>query len=186
MKRLLRRLLTPPLMLLAALIMFFEEWLWERLKAVMAAIGRLPFIRGLEARIAGLSPGPALVVFLVPSILILPVKLGALWLMAHGHAFQGVLLILAAKVAGMALFSRIFVLCKPVLLTVGWFRVMHDTLLSWLALLHAFMDSLPAWVAAKARIRAWKEAIRAWWRARRAGFLSRLWQAIRNRSQQKP
>ncbi len=46
-------------MLLAALIMFFEEWLWERLKAVMAAIGRLPFIRGLEARIAASSPAPA-------------------------------------------------------------------------------------------------------------------------------
>jgi len=181
MKRLLRKILTPPLMLLAALFMFFEEWLWERLKTAMAAFGRLPLVRGLEARIAGLSPGPALVVFLVPSLLILPVKLGALWLMTHGHALQGVILILAAKVAGMALFSRIFVLCRPALLTVGWFRVMHDTILAWLAALHAFMDSIPAWVAAKARIRAWKDTLRTWWQRRGSGFLSRLWRAIRSR-----
>jgi hypothetical protein len=181
LKRLLRKILTPPLMVLAAMFMFFEEWLWERLKAAMAAFGRLPFIHGLEARIAGLSPGPALVVFLVPSLLILPVKLGALWLVTHGHALQGVLLILVAKVAGMALFSRIFVLCKPVLLTVGWFRLMHDTILAWLALLHAFMDSIPAWVAAKARIHVWKVSLRAWWLRRGKGFLSRLWRAIRSR-----
>jgi hypothetical protein len=181
MKRLLRRILTPPLMVLAALFMFFEEWLWERLKSAMAAFGRLPLVRGLEARIAGLSPGPALVVFLVPSLLILPVKIGALWLVTHGHALQGVLLILAAKVAGMALFSRIFVLCRPVLLTVGWFRVMHDTILAWLAALHAFMDSIPAWLAAKHRIRAWKETLRAWWQRRDSSFLSRLWRAIRSR-----
>lgn len=185
MKRLLRRILTPPLMVLAALFMFFEEWLWERLKTAMAAFGRLPFIHGLEARIAGLSPTPALVVFLVPTLLILPVKLGALWLIVHGHALGGILVILASKVAGMALFSRIFVLCRPALLTVGWFRLMHNMILAWLVALHAFMDSIPAWLAAKARIHAWKEALRARWQRRGSGFLSRLWRAILNRANRK-
>ncbi len=178
MKRLLRRILTPPLMLLAALFMFFEEWLWERLKALMAAFGQLPLVRGLEARIAGLSPGPALAVFLAPATLLLPVKLGALWLIGHGHAVQGILLILGAKVVGMALFSRIFVLCKPTLLTVPRFRRFHDWLLGWSLRLHAWMDSIPAWVAAKARMRAWREAFRAWRARQGSGFLTRLWRAI--------
>ncbi|MDD5298276.1 MAG: hypothetical protein PHU46_15340 [Rhodocyclaceae bacterium] len=181
MKRFLRRLLTPPLMVLAALILFFEDWLWERLKLAMAAVGRLPGVRGLEARISGLGPGPALAVFLVPSLLIIPVKIGALWFIVHGHALGGVLVILAAKVAGMALFSRIFVLCRPVLLTVGWFRKMHDTLLSWLATLHAFMDGIPAWQAAKRRVHGWRETFRAWRARHGSGFLSRLWRALRSR-----
>ena len=48
MKRLLRKILTPPLMLLAALFMFFEEWLWERLKAAMAADPRVSNPRHVE------------------------------------------------------------------------------------------------------------------------------------------
>lgn len=182
MKRLLRRLLTPPLMLLAALFMFFEEWLWERLKAMTAAFGRLPLVRGLEARIAGLSPGPALAVFLTPTLLLLPVKLGALWLISHGHSLQGIAVILGAKVLGMAVFSRIFVLCKPALLSVPRFRRFHDWLLGWSVRLHAWMDSIPAWVAAKAHMRAWRDAFHAWRSRQGSGFLTRLWRAIRTKN----
>lgn len=175
MKRLLRRLLTPPLMLLAALFMFFEEWLWERLKAMMAAFGRLPLVRGLEARIAALSPGPALAVFLAPATLLLPVKLAALWFISQGHALEGIAVILAAKVLGMAVFSRIFVLCKPTLLTVPRFRRFHDWVLGWSARLHAWVDSIPAWQAARRQLHAWRASFR------KGGYLSRRWRAIRAR-----
>ena len=158
-------------MVLAALFMFFEEWLWERLKAMMAAIGRLPLVRNLEARIADLSPGPALVVFCLPTVLILPVKLLALKLIIQGHAVLGVGTILAAKVGGMALFSRIFTLCRPALLTVAWFCRLNDRILGVLVRLHAWADAWPPWQAAKARI----ALVKGWLKGR--GFLARQWRA---------
>ena len=63
-----KALLTPPLMALAALLMFAEEVIWEGLKRVMAALGRLPLIRNVEAWIAKLPPYAAAVVFLTPEI----------------------------------------------------------------------------------------------------------------------
>ena len=172
MNRLLRRLFTPPLMLMAALFLFFEEWLWERLKAMMAAFGRLPLLRGLEARIAGLPPGPALAVFLAPATLLLPVKLAALWFIGHGHALEGIAVILAAKVLGMAVFSRIFVLCKPTLLSVPRFRRFHDWVLAWSTRLHAWADTIPAWRAAQRQIRIWRALFA------KGGVLSRRWRAL--------
>lgn len=172
MKRPLRRLFVPPLLVLAALFMFFEEWLWERLKGWMALLGQLPLVHTVETHIAALPPKPALVVFLLPSILILPAKLAALALILRGHALAGLATILAAKLLGMALFSRIFTLCKPALLTLPWFRRMNDTILEWLARLHAWMDSWPAWRATKATLAAW----RAQWKKRQ--FRNRFWQAV--------
>ena len=91
MRKFLKALLTPPLMALAALLMFAEEVIWEGLKRVMAVLGRLPVIRSLEAWIATLPSYGAAVVFLLPGALLLPVKIGALWLIANGHALLGCL-----------------------------------------------------------------------------------------------
>ena len=176
-KRLMRRIVTPPLMLVAALVLFFEEWLWQGLKSAMAQLGRLPLLRRVELWITQLSPGPALALFLLPSLLILPVKLAAVWFMLHGRALTGLMVIVAAKVAGMALFSRIFVLCRPALLTVPRFRRFHDWLLNWSARLHAFMDSIPAWQAAKAWVSQTRQALHAL----KPGFLTRRWHTLRER-----
>ena len=43
-------------MKLAALLMFVEEVLWESAKRLMAALGQLPLIRNVEARIRRLPP----------------------------------------------------------------------------------------------------------------------------------
>ena len=125
MRHLIKRLITPPLMLVAALLMFAEEVLWEALKRLMAQVGRLPLIRTLEAWIARLPPYGAACVFLLPGTLLLPVKIGALWLIAHGHALLGVQLIVVAKLVGTALVARIFMLTKPALMTLRWFARLH-------------------------------------------------------------
>lgn len=174
MKHLLRRLLTPPLLVLAALVMFVEEWLWDHLKVLMAAIGRLPLVRGLEARIARLGPYGAMVAFLAPGALLLPVKLSALWLIAHGHGLLGVGVIVAAKLAGTALVARIYALCKPALMTLGWFSRMDAWISGWRDRLYAAVRAMAFWHAlqrAKARVR--------WFLRRfRGKLVKRRWLAI--------
>ena len=95
----LKRLVAAPFVLLAAVIILLEDWLWDDLARFAAAIGRLPVFRQVEGFIARLPPYAALAFFAVPSTLLIPVKLIALYFVAHGHAITGLLTVLAAKVA---------------------------------------------------------------------------------------
>ena len=68
------------LLLPVALLILFEEWGWEPLKRAMAWLMRWAPLAWLERVIARLPPYPALLVFFAPTLLLLPIKLAALWL----------------------------------------------------------------------------------------------------------
>ena len=174
MRKFLKALLTPPLMALAALLMFAEEVIWEGLKRVMAVLGRLPVIRSLEAWIATLPSYGAAVVFLLPGALLLPVKIGALWLIAIGHALLGCGLIIAAKLIGTALVARIFTLTKPALMSLAWFASMHGWIMRWRATLYAWVKASTVWQ----RLEALRAALRALLRHWRPGHVGRRFRAI--------
>lgn len=117
----LRRLLRAIGAVVLVPVIFFEEWGWRPLARLMARIGTLPGIRALEARISKVPPRLALALFLVPAIILLPFKFGALWLIANGQKTLGILVILAAKLVGTALLGRLFVLTEAQLMSIGWF-----------------------------------------------------------------
>lgn len=171
-RRFLKKLLLPPMVVVAAAAMFIEEWLWDHLAAAMAWIARAPFFRRLEAKLAALHPYAAMVVFLVPGAMLLPVKIGALYLIAHGHAGLGLLLILAAKFLGTAIAARLFTVCRPALLTVRWFRWTYQSILRLKTRLYAAIKAMPGWATAV----RWKNEIKA--RLSRGGHFIRRWKAI--------
>ncbi|MDP0919363.1 hypothetical protein Q6272_30390, partial [Klebsiella pneumoniae] len=84
------------------------EWGWEPLRRAFALLARLPVIRQLEGLLRRLPPRWAFVVLVLPSLLILPVKLAAVWLVTRGHALLGVGIIIAAKLVGTALLAWLF------------------------------------------------------------------------------
>jgi hypothetical protein len=94
--------------LLVALLILFEEWGWEPLQAALGRLARLPILARLERWIERLPPAGALVMFFVPALGLLPVKIGALWLIGAGHPGLGLALIVAAKVVGTAIVARLF------------------------------------------------------------------------------
>jgi hypothetical protein len=100
----LNRLIAAPFVLLAAVIILLEDWLWDDLARLAAAIGRLPIFRQIEALIVRLPPYAALALFAVPSALLVPVKLLALYFIAHGHAF--LLLLVLSAIACVATGAR--------------------------------------------------------------------------------
>jgi hypothetical protein len=67
--RLLKKLLAAPLVLAAAVIILVEDWLWDDLARLAAAIGRLPVFSAIEGIIARLPPYGALACFGVPTLL---------------------------------------------------------------------------------------------------------------------
>jgi len=181
MRRPFRTLLMPPLMLLAALLMFVEEVLWEGLQRVMAAFGRLPVMRSIEAWISRLPPYGAAAAFLFPGALLLPVKLAAVWLIAHHHAMLGCQVILAAKLVGTALVARIFTLTRPQLMTLAWFVTLYNFVMRWRARLYGWVIASGAWQ----RVEAIRAAVRAWlsrWKPGRFGMRLRAIQRYRRRS----
>jgi hypothetical protein len=114
-----------------ALLILFEEWGWEPLQRALAWVGRLPGLRWLEERIRALPPYAALALFLLPTALLLPVKLLALWLIGQGKVWGGTLVIVGAKVLGTAIVARLFALTQPALMQLAWFARLFTRWVSW-------------------------------------------------------
>lgn len=172
LQRLLKRILLPPMVIIAAVIMFVEEWLWDHLAALMRRLSRTAPVRALEAWLAGLPPYAAVAAFLLPGTLLLPVKLAALYLIAHHHAVAGLTVIIAAKLIGTACAARLYAVCRPALLTLRWFRWLHDTIIRFKTWLYSAIKAMPGWETAV----RWKNKIKSW--LPRGGALRRRWHAI--------
>lgn len=127
LKKLLRSLLLAPV----ALVLLFEEWGWEPLAACFAALGRLRWWGQLERWIARLPPWGALLVFGLPVLVLIPVKLLAIYLFGRGHFVLGLGLIIAAKLVGTALAARLFQLTHPTLMQLGWFARLYTPWKRW-------------------------------------------------------
>ena len=130
---------------LLALVILFEEWGWEPLHRAMVWLGRWPALAWLERRIAALPPYAALAFFLFPTLLLLPVKLLALWLIGQGRAGLGLLVIVVAKVAGTALIARLFQLTQPALMQLPWFTHWYGRWTAWKEALLARVRASWAW-----------------------------------------
>ncbi len=142
---------------LLALLILFEEWGWSPLARALGRLTRwAPFAR-LERRIARLSPRHALAVLCLPALLLLPVKIGALWLLAIGRVATGLLTLLAGKLLGTAVVARLFMLTQPQLMRLRWFERCYRRWIAWKARIVAGLRASAAWTAARAfaaRVRA--------------------------------
>jgi hypothetical protein len=171
--RRLKRLIAAPFVLLAAIVILIEDWLWDDLARLAAAIGRLPVFHQIETMIAGLPPYAALVFFAVPSVLLVPVKLLALYFISHGHALLGLLTVIGAKVAGTALVARVFTLTRPRLLRIHWFAWLYERFVAFKARIYAVIKSTALYrithrqmERVRATLRAWKARGKSGWRRR--------------------
>ena len=151
-----RPVLKRALEFLLALIIVFEEWGWRPLADLLGRLARWRPWAAVELVIIRLPPYVALVVFVLPSALLLPLKFLALFLVTKGQIFLAGLLFVAAKVVATALVARLFMLTQPALMQIGWFAWAYDTVMPWKdALVERVHASWP-WRAG----RIWKERIK--------------------------
>ena len=129
--RLASPVLTAALQILLALIIVFEEWGWRPLADFVARLTRYKLWARLELGIARLPPYLALVAFALPTLLLLPLKFLAIFLIARGQLMLASLLFIAAKLVATALIARLFELTQPALMQIGWFAWAHDTIMPW-------------------------------------------------------
>lgn len=164
--------LTGLFQILAALILLFEEWGWKPLSDALAWLARFPIVARLEALISRLPPYAALAVFALPTAILLPVKLVAMWLLAKGQVATATATFVAAKIASTALVARIFVLTRPSLMRIGWFARAYTWFMPWKDRLFAQIRASWVWrygrmmktrvsLAIKRAWARWRPAVRA-------------------------
>jgi len=148
---------------LLALLILFEEWGWAPLSRLMARIGVLPLFREIERWVAGLPPYAALALFIVPTLLLLPVKLLALWLISIGRAGLGLSVIVLAKLLGTAVMARLFQLTQPALMRLAWFARLYTRWLDWKTALLAQVRASEAGRACRRALRLTRRTLRRQW-----------------------
>ncbi len=161
----LKILITPlrwAIRLVLALVIVFEEWGWEPLKRWVGKLSRLPAVARLETRLRGLPPYGALAVLLLPSLLILPVKLLALWLLTLGRVGLGMLVVIAAKLVGTAMLAWLFGLIQPSLMRLAWFARLYGRWSNWKAELLAWVRASLVWRWSRVIKRAALRWLRRW------------------------
>ena len=99
------------------------------------------------------------IVVVALSLLILPVKLAALWLVAQGRVVLGVGVVVVAKLVGTALLAWLFQLIQPALMQLPWFARLHARWTAWKAELLAWVRASAVWRTA----RGIKAGVRRWW-----------------------
>ena len=149
---------------LLALLILFEEWGWDPLQRALARLGRLPLLRQIEGLITRLPPHAALAMFLLPTLLLLPIKLAALALIARGQPVLGALVIVAAKLVGTAIVARLFLLTRPALMQLAWFARLYLRWVGWKAALLLRVRASWAWRTARAVKRLVRQRWSRWQR----------------------
>ena len=169
MNRHLKRALELAFVPIAAAIIFFEQTLIRWLNVMTAAFARWTPIARLEAWLVTLPPWGALFTFVTPSILILPMKLMALWFITHGRYATALTVLILGKILATAILARLYRILRPTLMNIRWFAWADTKFFYWRDRAYGFVKSLPAWQQGRElvlRVRTYLTGLVAGWFAR--------------------
>lgn len=130
------RLMKKFLLSFLAIVLIFEEWLWDVLTAFGHSLVSWLHLEAFEQWLSRTTPIVALAAFSIPLLIVAPLNIAAFGLLAHGLILQGILLELLAKLLGTLLVARVFALTKPQLLTFTCLRIVYATIMRWLQWAH--------------------------------------------------
>jgi hypothetical protein len=145
MRQRLKHALEVVLVPIAAAIVFLEQTLIRYLNVMMEAVARWPPVARTEAFLMRLPPWAAVLAFAGPSIFILPVKLSAVWFVAHRHFVLAFAAVALGKVLATAIVARLYRILRPNLLSLEWFAWADRKFFEWRDWAYGFVRSLPAW-----------------------------------------
>lgn len=163
-----------PILIVLAIIFLIEAWLWDQLQPIVAwIVDRIP-LEALKRRIAAwidtLPPPATLIVFIVPLVLLLPLKFFALWLIAEGELLSAAGVLIVAKVVGLAITAFVFDVTRDKLLLMPWFSAVYYRVMAWRDWAHALVDPIKRRIRIRLRLLLpgqTRRAFRLWRRIRR-------------------
>lgn len=150
-----------------AAIFLIEAWLWEYVGGFLRWLYDIIPLAALKAALArGLDklPAPlALVIFVIPIILLEPLKVVAIWLLGHHHIVWGVLTFCFAEAFTAGIIAFLFDALRDKLLSMPWFFKLYEWVLKVNAWAHGLVRPYKEKIlAAMAEFRLWlKEKLAA-------------------------
>ncbi len=119
-----------PLWVILALLFLLEAWLWDHLEPIVArAVNLLPWGRvklWLKRVIEDLPPWAALAVFIIPFVVLLPLKFLEVFFLAKRQWLAAGLVLIVAKLLGLGITAFVFDATRGKLLQMAWFARMFD------------------------------------------------------------
>src|SRR4029077_17606762 len=143
------------LWIVLALIYLLEAWLWDNLEPFIARAvniiqwGKLKII--VARLVDNLPPWATLFVFVIPFILMLPVKFVGVYFLATGNWLGAMGVMIFAKLFGLGVTAFLFDVTRDKLLQMGWFRKIYD----WWIWLRGWAYELTEPVRERMRQLAW-------------------------------
>ena len=169
LRRVARAILLPPL----AAVFLLEDLLVRSFGAAMGALTRLALVARFEAWAKTLKPWQALLLFLLPVVIFLPVHLLAIWAFATRRAMLGIAIYIAGKLMATAVVGRILIVCQPALMQYRWFVRASGWVTRTRDRIHDTIAATAIWrgyTAFRARIHEFTGRLRGgagWWSAAR-------------------
>ena len=124
-----------PLWIVLALLFLLEAWLWDHLEPLVAWAANHVLWGKLKVRLATLvetlPPWATLFVFVIPFIVMLPLKFLEVYFLATQNWLGAVGVLLLVKLLGLGVTAFIFDVTRDKLLQMAWFRRMYEWVL-WL------------------------------------------------------
>jgi len=119
-----------PFWVLLALLFLLEAWLWDHLEPIVARLVNLVAWDRLKQRLAQaietLPPWATLIVFVVPFIVLLPLKFLEVYFLAHRRWLPAIAVLVFAKLLGLGVTAFVFDVTRHKLLQMAWFKRMFD------------------------------------------------------------
>src|SRR5262245_58165104 len=140
--------LKPVLFVLSAVYLAVDELFLNIAKPIADGLSKLRIFERASRWITSLRPYPSLALFLVPLIVLEPVKPIATYLAATGSFTKGALVFVVGELLKLVLIERLFYLTRDKLMTIpafAWGYSQVRAVLNW-------MEALPLVKAAKAKI----------------------------------
>jgi hypothetical protein len=160
------RVLSPVVAVLAAIYFLIDALFLPPVRMLAAWLGRFRLMARLAEWIRARGPYQTLALFLVPLIILEPVKPVAAYLMATGHFTRGVIVLVVGEILKVTIVERLFHIGRDKLMTIPPFAWAYNYVMGWLA----FLQSLPAWQAVMRHVRSIRARARVAWTRLRARF----------------
>ena len=143
---------------LAAAVLYFliDALFLSIIKFIFKRLANYPVVIRVSAWIASLGPYPTLALFRIPIIILEPVKPVAAYLIATGHAVNGVLFFIVGEVLKITIIERMFYMSRDKLMAIPAFAWAYNLVMPWLD----YVRALPAWQAVSKRYEVAKETVR--------------------------
>jgi hypothetical protein len=154
----LNRLLKPLVFLVAAIYFLVDAAFLTVAKPVARRLADLRIFDRLQAWIVSLRPYPTLALFMVPVVILEPVKPVAAYLTTTGHVVAGLTVLLAGEILKLVLIERLFSISRDKLMSIAAFAWCYDKL----SQAREWVESLKGWQLARRLTLAARHAVRSY------------------------